>query len=250
MCAYTVYKHTSPSGKVYIGITSQKPESRWGVGGKGYRRNVYFGKAIQKYGWDNIKHEILFTGLSKSEAYIKETELISLYKSNNPEYGYNLSTGGEYARTGCPCSENTRKKISESLTGRHLTDEHRAKISKVHKRVPKSEEHRRKIGDAQRGAKNHMYGKHLSEATCRKMSQSRTGKPLSELHRKSISIARINNPLISRRVAQYSLDDEFIAEYPSLGEAERNTGVLHGNISKCCKGTIKTSGGFKWKYVE
>jgi hypothetical protein len=26
---YTLYKHTAPNGKVYIGITSRKPESRW-----------------------------------------------------------------------------------------------------------------------------------------------------------------------------------------------------------------------------
>lgn len=35
---YTVYKHTSPSGKVYIGITKRKPEYRWNKG-KGYRKD-------------------------------------------------------------------------------------------------------------------------------------------------------------------------------------------------------------------
>lgn len=36
MKSYTVYKHTSPSGKVYIGITCRKPEYRWNHG-KGYK---------------------------------------------------------------------------------------------------------------------------------------------------------------------------------------------------------------------
>ena len=35
---YTVYKHISPSGKVYIGITKRKPEYRWNKG-KSYRED-------------------------------------------------------------------------------------------------------------------------------------------------------------------------------------------------------------------
>lgn len=35
---YTVYKHTTPSGKVYIGITKQKPWQRWN-NGNGYKNN-------------------------------------------------------------------------------------------------------------------------------------------------------------------------------------------------------------------
>ena len=64
---YSVYKHTCPSGKVYIGITMQKPEIRWNKG-LGYKKQDYFYKAILKYGWDNIKHEVLYKDLSKAEA--------------------------------------------------------------------------------------------------------------------------------------------------------------------------------------
>ena len=76
-CRYFVYKHTSPSNKVYIGITQLNPEYRWN-NGKGYIKNQYFYRAIQKYGWDNFKHEILFSGLTKQEACNKEIELIAL----------------------------------------------------------------------------------------------------------------------------------------------------------------------------
>ena len=68
---YTVYKHTTPSGKIYIGITSNDPKYRW-KNGYGYMNNKYFFNAIKKYGWNNISHEILFTGLSEEEAYSKE----------------------------------------------------------------------------------------------------------------------------------------------------------------------------------
>ena len=74
-----IYKHTSPSGKVYIGQTCQKPEHRWD-NGKGYKSG-YFASAIKKYGWDNFKHEILFKGLDQLNADIIEEDLIFYYKS-------------------------------------------------------------------------------------------------------------------------------------------------------------------------
>lgn len=88
--SYCVYKHTVPDGRVYIG-TCKNPVKRWN-NGNGYKRNTYFYKAIQKYGWENIKHEILCEGLSKEEAYEKEAELITKYESNI--FGYNRQSGG------------------------------------------------------------------------------------------------------------------------------------------------------------
>lgn len=53
MSGYTVYKHTCPNGKVYIGITKRNVEKRW-LNGKGYERQPHFYNAILKYGGDNI----------------------------------------------------------------------------------------------------------------------------------------------------------------------------------------------------
>lgn len=61
---YSVYKHTFPNGKVYIGMTSRKPKDRW-HNGKGYKTQSLIHKAIQEYGWNNVKHEILFENLTK-----------------------------------------------------------------------------------------------------------------------------------------------------------------------------------------
>lgn len=94
MSNYCVYKHTCPNGKVYIGITKQEPLKRWQYRGNGYRNNDHFYRAIKKYGWANIKHEILFNGLTKEEAEQKEVELIARYKSNEYEFGYNVANGG------------------------------------------------------------------------------------------------------------------------------------------------------------
>lgn len=92
---YTVYKHTCPNGKVYIGITKQKPERRWGVNGCGYKENEYFYRAIQKYGWENIKHEIIAEGLTEDEADAMEIDLISEYRATDRNCGYNRHFGGK-----------------------------------------------------------------------------------------------------------------------------------------------------------
>lgn len=126
---YIVYKHTSPSNKIYIGITCQEPKKRW-LNGKGYQTNDYFTRAIEKYSWDNFKHEILFRGLTKEEAEKKEVELIKFYQCNKKEFGYNVENGGNSIGKHC---EETCKKISESKRGHNVSEETRMKLSLIHK---------------------------------------------------------------------------------------------------------------------
>ena len=117
MKKFYVYVHVCPNGKRYVGATTaSKPERRWAKG-RGYKHQL-FEEAILKYGWDNIEHEV-FEVDSREEMYRKEIELISFYHTNDPEYGYNNSVGGEHGHLGCSCSEETRRKISKTLTGRH-----------------------------------------------------------------------------------------------------------------------------------
>lgn len=188
---YIVYRHTCPSGKVYIGITGMSFEKRCGSNGCNYKKNTLFYRAIKKYGWDNIAHEILFDRLTKEEAEQKEIELIAKYKSNSPEYGYNISCGGESGHAGVKASEETRKKMSVSHlgnlsnTGRKLTTEHRRKLSEVRKGNTNmlgrkfSVETRRKMSEAQKGAKNHFYGKHHTPEAIEKMKAARRARGVS-----------------------------------------------------------------------
>lgn len=110
---YTVYKHTTPSGKVYIGATGQNPKRRWD-NGKGYRHNRRFCDAIRKYGWGNIEHEVISAGLDKEQAYAMEAELIAECDTTNPAKGYNISIGGEYGGLGRSHSNEARRKMSEA----------------------------------------------------------------------------------------------------------------------------------------
>ena len=109
---FVVYKHTSPNGKVYIGITSQKLNRRF-RDGKGYYNNKHFYNAIKKYGWDNFSHEVLFDNLTEEEAKLMEQFYIALYDSINPKNGYNQTLGGE-GTLGYHMSQETKTKISNS----------------------------------------------------------------------------------------------------------------------------------------
>lgn len=95
MASYFLYIHTSPKGKRYVGITSYKhPQARWGKGGSKYSYNEHFWRAIQKYGWDNFKHEVILKDITYKKACEMEKYYIALYNTTDPNFGYNVQLGG------------------------------------------------------------------------------------------------------------------------------------------------------------
>ena len=187
MKKFYVYIHTCPDGKKYVGVTGRDPKSRW-LKGRGYCQNKHFYSAILKYGWDNIEHEV-FEVESEEEMYRKEVELISFYHSNDPEYGYNNSSGGEKSALGCRYSEEIRKKMSEAHKGKPhphkpFSEEHRKHLSEVRKGKPHSEEHKRHISEALKGRPNPH-----SEETRKKLSEAQKEKWLDPEYREKMSKA-------------------------------------------------------------
>lgn len=93
MKTWTVYKHVSPSGKVYVGITSNI-HRRWAANGYYYcLKETIFSRALHKYGWDNFQHIVIAEGLTKQEASNLEKILIKEYKELG--ISYNITDGGE-----------------------------------------------------------------------------------------------------------------------------------------------------------
>lgn len=123
---WCVYVHISPSNKYYVGITSQKPTNRW-RSGKGYRSNRYFSNAIEKYGWENIQHEVVASNLTETEAKNFEKILIQKLRSNNAEFGYNITAGGD-GTVGVSHYGNTNP-----FYGKRHTEEAKKKMSEFHK---------------------------------------------------------------------------------------------------------------------
>ena len=214
--AYTVYKHTSPSGKVYIGITSSPVNRRW-QNGKGYRQHRYFNAAIQKYGWQNFTHEILFSNLSKYDACEKEKELIMLYNSTDRRFGYNQSTGGESGACGVHPSQETIEKLRRASTGRKRGVEELKKFSEKMRGHPVSKETREKISNSLKGRPH----KH-SQETLRKIAKA-NGKPVVCVETGEL--------------------------FYSAVEASRQMGLSKCAVWYAVKNGQKSK-GFHWKYLE
>ena len=173
---YTVYIHIFPNSKVYVGMTSYKPEYRWN-NGKAYKGDVR--RAIEYFGWDNVEHIIIAENLSYEDACSLESSTILEHRSNELEYGYNLTSGGvlgtKLSSTSCKrigeahkgkvFSDEHRKNLSESLKGREFSDDSRKKMSESHKGKKMTEEFKRKESLARMGSGNTFYGKHHSEET-------------------------------------------------------------------------------------
>ena len=247
---YTVYKHIFPNNKIYIGITCRKPEYRWNEGKGYYQKNqskMY--NAIQKYGWENIKHEILYENLTKEEAEAKEIELIEQYNSTNDKFGYNITKGGNCAGN---LTEEMRQKLSISQKGRKawnkgipFKEETKRKMSEVHKGqkawnkgVPCSEEQKQNLRIKNGGENNYWYGKKLSLEHKQKISNSKKG------------IRRGNALILMRPVIQLDLERNFIARYECIKEAGRQTNINYQNISMCCRKVIHKTHGFIFEYEK
>ena len=113
--SYTVYCHTNKhNGKKYVGVTSQSPYDRW-QNGKHYNRHRRFWEDIERYGWEEFTHEILYTGLTEQEASYEEKRLIEKWDLTNPEYGYNTFNGGGIVKP----SEKAKEKLSALNSGEH-----------------------------------------------------------------------------------------------------------------------------------
>ena len=243
MRKYKVYLHENRiNGKRYVGITSIKPENRW-RNGEGYKGCRAFYGAIQKYGWENFRHEILFVDLTAKEASEKERELIRKWNTLVPN-GYNLESGG--VDEGIK-QHNSTKSIHPKRKGHKWTEEQREHMREINSGTSNpcygkkaSAETRKKMSDAHRGvAHSAEWRKHQSEALSgRKVSLETRQKCMGAKHHSS------------RPVKQLTLDGRHIATFGAVAEAARLTGLGSTSIGKCCRGKMATYGGFLWRYAD
>lgn len=224
---WCVYIHTSPSNKRYIGITSRKPEERWG-NGNGYKHNLHFTNAIAKYGWNNFKHEVVMKELSEQDAKSAEIELISKYNTTNPLYGYNISSGGG----GTFGVRHFGK--DNHFYGKHHTDEAKQKM-----RQNQRDKH---------GNNNPFYNKHHSSETLQYLSDIGKRRDMSYLQTPWTDARRSQTSKRHGKIIQkFDLNMCLIKEYPSLSVLE-NMGYRRASIRDVCCGRKESYKGFIWKY--
>lgn len=230
---FYIYMHTSPSGKKYIGQTCQKVNRRW-RNGIGYKKNPYFWRAIEKYGWDNFKHEILFQCETLEDANRVEEWLISVHKSNVPEFGYNISAGADGRGI---MSERTKELLRQTHKGKFKGKEN-PNYGRKH-----TEEERKRMSEANkeyflRMGHGACYGRKASPESRKRMSEAR--KKSEAVHEHMI---RMN-----KAKAKKVLCVETGTIYESARGAARELGLGQGNISTACRNGIRAY-GFHWRYV-
>ncbi len=192
--SFLIYKHTSPSGKSYIGLTSKTIEQRL----NGHKTSAYtcmsensFHQAIRKYGIENFTSEILIDNIETLlEATSIEIYYIRFY--NTYRNGYNDTKGGRGMNVDYRFfDEEWRKNIALSKTGTKLTQSHKDNI-----------------GNSVRGEKNGMYGrtgelspnygKSPSEETKNKLRESNVGKTRSDSCKANIKKASLQRDRSTR----------------------------------------------------
>lgn len=265
---YKVYKHTFPNGKIYIGVTKNSVFRRW-INGKGYS-SQYVYRAINKYGWKNIRHDILFENLTKEQAEQKEIELIAFYKSNQTEFGYNIANGGDYAGS---VSEETKKKLSKLKKGKRLTEETKQKLRLVNlgrkaseetkqklriKNLGKklSEEHKIKISQSNKGKKHTIETKeklrkaNLLENLSPEVLERRRQSQKRKTYRDSEETRRIKSEKMRCKNGTKIYCIELNKEFGSIADAARQLGLKSPSISRVCNNYRKTIYGFHFIKIE
>lgn len=226
---YIVYVHINKiNGKKYVGLTKygDNPNKRWRNGT--HYEGTYFDRAIKKYGWDNFEHTILEKELTLEQANQKEKYYIKLYNSNNSDFGYNSTSGGDTEFT---FTEETLKKLS--------------KASKERKRRPLTQEERDFISQRTREAMNeperrtHMLEVYQSEDWLKKNSEA-TKKQWENTDLKA-RVQKANGKAVKCT--------ETGMIYPSAMEAARHCNMSRYQIGRSAQGGHLSSYEFHWEYV-
>lgn len=277
--------------KKYIG-QSIDIDARWYNHRKDYRNpksssyNTYFYQALRKYGIENFSFDVIEECM-EYELDTKEISWIDKLHTNNREYGYNTTNGGDGVR-----GYWDKPVYQYSLDGEFIA---------AYKSVKDAQ---RQIGITDVGycasGKGKSAGGYIwSYIKFDSMPKYVRGHTTTEVYQyaldgtymqsypsileasKSTGVAYRNinscihsdsqirggdymwtnkkfnclppykrNLRKSPPVIQFGLDGNIVAEYDSLAGANEATGVPKINISRCCKGHSKTAGGYRWQYKE
>lgn len=251
------------NGKFYLGssndLRKRKREHIWALR-KEAHINDYLQKAFNKYGEKNFKFEVLEYVANEEDLRKVEQKYLDLFKPYIRSIGYNLcedSRGGGLSGENNPnyqkpMSNEQKLAISKTLKGHLVSDETRKKISKARKGKYAGEKHsmygkpvplekRKRHSEIMKGRfsgeKNPFYGKRHSEEARTKISNAHKGK----------TGAQCPNSI---RIVQLTKEGTFLKIFDAIQEAQRETGVWASNIQKCCKGELKTTGGYRWMYYD
>lgn len=277
--------------KVYVG-KSVDIEKRWKDHKNGYNNPnssqyiSYFYNALRKYGFNSFEFSVL-EECTEDKLNDREIFWINKFQSNNREYGYNTTDGGDGVTgywdrpvyqydldgnfiQGYKSGADARRKTRilainlccnggvKSAGGYMWSYEKHDKISKCIRNY--------------RTSKVYQYGLdglYIASYDSILEASQITGTPYKKiiacLHSKTTpsrggdfmwkkefveSLPPYKKNLKHSPVVQLTVDGKVVSKYESAQSTQKATGVPNSLICKCCKGNIKTAHGYIWKYIK
>lgn len=209
-----IYKIINPKGKVYIGQTIDYKRRKRHYKNLKCKEQPKLYNSFIKYGVENhifsfIKH------CSKDELTQWERHFQDVYNSVKSGLNCILVSTDDFSGGH---SEESKKKISESLKGRQLSKEHKIKISIGNSKREITENHRKNLGNGNRGKK-------FSDEWKAKMSEAKLGTKRDDETKKKMSESAKNRSTkewrenISKKLKGRVITDEWRRK---LSEAAKN----------------------------
>ena len=230
-----IYKITSPSGKVYIGQTTNftKRKNYYKNGAKPYQVRIY--NSLQKYGYDahtiEFIEECLVESLNERERYWQD------FYDVIGENGLNCRLTETKDKSGF-ISEDSKAKMSEARQNRILTDKEKYRLKSLFLGRKHSEETKKLMSEKAKSYKKSPEHMIKILENLKKVVR----KPRSEATKLKQSL----NSGKSKIVYQYTISGMFVEEWRNVSEAQRCLGI--SNVSSAALGRIPSAGGFKWRY--
>lgn len=277
---FLIYKITNKiNNKIYIGKTCRSIPIRWKEHCSKANQNdkFYLHNAIFKYGKENFIIEKIDE--TNNEEIINQLEQywINFYNSNNREYGYNLTNGGE---GNCKYNWNEfrelwdngysikeianiyncdRHTVGDSLKNyKNYSYEESLKRSSYMKKAIKQYDKNKNLINTYRSIKEAAIDNNCSEASISKCLKNKTYSTCGyfwtyENEQLPIDI-KLKEKKKTVQVNQYDLENNFIKNFNSAADAAReinhngNINSISSTIIQVCKGKRKTAYGYKWSY--
>lgn len=217
-----IYKYTSPSGKSYIGQTINSLAIRAGHNGKNYLGCVAFYQAILKYGFENFEVEIL-AEVPQDKLDELEKRYIEIFNTLIPN-GYNIAEGGN------KIGSKAATVYCYDYNDGHLIKEYEGGIYAVQKET----------GINPQALNDCLLNKTKS---CNGFFWSRV-----KMEKYPLNYALVSPK--EKKVKMYSLDGEFLMEFPSISKAAEYVGGDRSQIRRACRHELKSTCGYRWECSE
>lgn len=249
--------------------------------------NIRFHNAIRFYGPDNFYWEVI-EDCADDLLDSKEIYYINLYNANNKYFGYNMTEGGDNdpkCNLGRKRSIDSILKTANGLRGQKRSKEARLRMSIAQKKrfgtLDKLKFKKSKVikevfqfdlsgvlvkkwpsakvasefvnvdvsniiracTNRSKTSAGYIWRYDSSEIDYQFLSSIHNSKKLTDSHRKNISKGR------RKLVAQYTLDGLLVKTWEGCDVAAKELSICKSGIIRCCRGTLKKSGGFVWRYL-